>query len=212
MPVGEIRMVAFDFAPPGFVHCDGRMLDPRRERTLFEAIGTQYGGDGRTTFAVPDLRDRAPVHHGNGMARAATGSIAMDRRPANATYGGSVNINFLMTVNNPQWGEPYIGEIRLFGGTAYGRGYERCDGRHFQAMSNTALYSLIGDKFMDGGQHNPNIFRIPMLTGHAVVHAPADRGKVRGNGDYRKDAAKKTHLAMNYYICAQYGMYPQRPD
>ncbi|HEX7828020.1 MAG TPA: tail fiber protein [Thermoanaerobaculia bacterium] len=212
MPVGEIRMVAFDFAPPGFVPCDGRMLDVNRDRALFDAIGKQYGGDGRTTFAVPDLRDRAAVHHGNGVARGATGSLAMDRFAGDKDSAGSIHLNFLITAVDPQWPDPVLGEIRLFAGTAHGQGYELCDGRQLSVMSNTALYSLLGDKFARDGERDYNLFRFPLLTGRTASHGPADRGKIRGKGDYRKDTGKVTHLAMSYFICAKGGMYPQRPD
>lgn len=59
--VGQIIMVPYQFAPSGWVDCDGRELNISEHVALFSLIGTTYGGDGRTTFAVPDLRDRCPV-------------------------------------------------------------------------------------------------------------------------------------------------------
>jgi microcystin-dependent protein len=64
--VGEIRMFAGNFAPSGWVFCDGRLLSIADNEVLFNLIGTTYGGDGVTNFAVPDLRGRAPIHQGNG--------------------------------------------------------------------------------------------------------------------------------------------------
>lgn len=64
--VGEIRMFGGNFAPAGWVFCDGRLLAISDNDVLFNLIGTTYGGDGQTTFAVPDLRGRLPIHQGTG--------------------------------------------------------------------------------------------------------------------------------------------------
>lgn len=62
--LGEIKAVPFDFAPRGWALCDGQLLPINANQALFSLLGTQYGGDGRTTFALPDLRGRTPVHAG----------------------------------------------------------------------------------------------------------------------------------------------------
>ncbi|UFJ39582.1 tail fiber protein [Brevibacillus humidisoli] len=62
--VGEIRMFAGNFAPLGWAFCDGQLLSISENSTLFSLIGTTYGGDGETTFALPDLRGRIPLHAG----------------------------------------------------------------------------------------------------------------------------------------------------
>jgi microcystin-dependent protein len=64
--VGEIRMFAGNFAPSGWLFCDGSLLPISEYETLFTLIGTTYGGDGQATFALPDLRGRVPVHAGSG--------------------------------------------------------------------------------------------------------------------------------------------------
>jgi microcystin-dependent protein len=64
--IAEIRIVAFNFAPRGWAFCDGQLLPISQNTALFSLIGTTYGGDGRTTTALPDLQDRAPVHPGRG--------------------------------------------------------------------------------------------------------------------------------------------------
>ncbi|TMA94318.1 MAG: phage tail protein [Deltaproteobacteria bacterium] len=64
--VGEIRMFAGNFAPQGWMFCEGQLLAIAENDTLFNLIGTTYGGDGQTTFALPDLRGRLPVHTGQG--------------------------------------------------------------------------------------------------------------------------------------------------
>lgn len=64
--VGEIRMFAGNFAPRGWALCDGQLLAVSQNDTLFSLFGTIYGGDGRTTFGLPDLRGRIPIHQGQG--------------------------------------------------------------------------------------------------------------------------------------------------
>lgn len=64
--VGEIRMFAGNFAPRGWAFCDGQLLAVSQNDALFSLVGTIYGGDGRTTFGLPDMRGRVPVHAGNG--------------------------------------------------------------------------------------------------------------------------------------------------
>jgi microcystin-dependent protein len=64
--VGEIRMFGFGRTPNGWAACDGSLLPISEYEVLFTLIGTTYGGDGQTTFAVPDLRGRLPIHQGSG--------------------------------------------------------------------------------------------------------------------------------------------------
>jgi microcystin-dependent protein len=64
--VGEIRMFGGNFAPAGWAFCDGSTLPISENDTLFQLIGTTYGGDGQSTFKLPDLRGRIPVHQGSG--------------------------------------------------------------------------------------------------------------------------------------------------
>jgi microcystin-dependent protein len=73
--VGEIRMFAGNFAPAGWMFCEGQLLPISENETLFQLIGTTYGGDGQSTFALPDLRGRLPLHQGNGFTLAETGGV-----------------------------------------------------------------------------------------------------------------------------------------
>jgi len=73
--VGEIRMFAGNFAPAGWMFCEGQLLPISENETLFNLIGTTYGGDGESTFALPDLRGRLPIHMGNGFTLAETGGV-----------------------------------------------------------------------------------------------------------------------------------------
>ena len=71
--VGEIRIFAGNFAPAGWMFCEGQLLPISEFETLFNLIGTTYGGDGQSTFALPDMRGRIPIHMGNGFTLAETG-------------------------------------------------------------------------------------------------------------------------------------------
>lgn len=66
--IGEIRMFAGNFAPKGWMFCDGRQLEINQYGALFSLIGTTYGWDGKKLFNLPDLRGRAPMHHGTSSA------------------------------------------------------------------------------------------------------------------------------------------------
>ncbi|TWB93436.1 microcystin-dependent protein [Bradyrhizobium macuxiense] len=92
--VGEIRMFAGNFAPAGWMFCDGNLLPISEYETLFNLIGTTYGGDGQNTFALPDLRGRVPIHIGSGFPIAAS--------------GGAENVT--LTVSQiPQHGHAFLG-------------------------------------------------------------------------------------------------------
>jgi microcystin-dependent protein len=87
--VGEIRMFAGNFAPAGWQFCEGQLLPISEYETLFNLIGTTFGGDGQSTFGVPDLRGRIPLHQGNGFILAETGgaeeiTLTVNQVPAHA--------------------------------------------------------------------------------------------------------------------------------
>jgi microcystin-dependent protein len=65
--MSEIRIMSFNFAPVGWAQCNGQFLPINQNQALFALLGTTYGGNGQTTFALPDLRGRVPIHIGNGL-------------------------------------------------------------------------------------------------------------------------------------------------
>jgi microcystin-dependent protein len=126
--VGEIRAVGFGFVPYGWAACDGSLLPINRYTALFSLLGTTYGGDGRTTFALPDLRSRAAVNAGQGpglgnyalgmKVGAETATLSLQQMPAHIhNAGGTVNVsstagtdsapksNFLGNVSTNQYAE-----------------------------------------------------------------------------------------------------------
>lgn len=95
--LGEIRLFAGNFAPSGWAMCDGRTLQISQNEALYNLIGTTYGGDGQTTFALPDLRGRVPIHAGGGFSVGQNGgsesvTIENNSMPAHThSVNGSAN-------------------------------------------------------------------------------------------------------------------------
>jgi len=106
--VGEIRMFAGNFAPAGWMFCEGQLLPISEYETLFNLIGTTYGGDGQSTFALPDLRGRIPLHQGNGFTLAETsGSEEI-----------TLTVNQIPAHNHALVATQNIGTLQSPGGTA----------------------------------------------------------------------------------------------
>ena len=104
--IGEITAFAFDFAPEGWESCDGRTLPIAGNQVLFALLGTQYGGDGKTTFMLPDLRGRIPVGRGaaNGveLEQGKIASFVSDdtaSAPVDDKSTGTLALNFCIAVN-----------------------------------------------------------------------------------------------------------------
>ena len=92
--LAEIRIVGFNFAPRGWAFCDGQILPINQNQSLYSLLGTTYGGDGRTSFALPDFRGRVPVHSGNIISQGQksggeTHTLSADELPA---HDHAVNI------------------------------------------------------------------------------------------------------------------------
>jgi microcystin-dependent protein len=64
--LSEVRIMSFGFAPKGWAMCNGQLMPINQNQALFSLLGTAFGGDGRTTFALPDFRGRTPIHVGSG--------------------------------------------------------------------------------------------------------------------------------------------------
>lgn len=110
--VGEIRMFAGNFAPAGWSLCEGQLLPISENETLFQLIGTTYGGDGQNTFGLPDLRGRLPIHQGNSFVLSQTGgaeevTLTVNQIPshshpllASGDLGNQVNVQGSLTSNS----------------------------------------------------------------------------------------------------------------
>ncbi|MGS2741046.1 phage tail protein [Sinomicrobium sp. M5D2P17] len=98
--IGVIKLFAGNFAPRGWAFCNGQLLAIAQNQALFSLLGTTYGGDGRTTFALPDLRGRVPVHAGNSQ-----GPGLQDVRLGEAS---GTNTNTLTIMNIPRHNHPVM--------------------------------------------------------------------------------------------------------
>lgn len=98
--LGEIKLVSFNFAPPGWAFCNGQLLSISQNQALFALLGTRYGGDGRTNFALPDMRGRVPVHPDGEIVLGQTGgafahTVTLNELPAHthALYASAAVAN-----------------------------------------------------------------------------------------------------------------------
>ena len=136
--VGEIRMFAGNFAPSGWMFCEGQLLPISENETLFNLIGTTYGGDGQSTFALPDLRGRIPLHFGNGFTLAETGGVetvtlTVSQIPAHSHP-------FLASSNLASTNSPTAAVLAKTGGSIYNAG------TNVVAMAPQAVSSVGGSQ------------------------------------------------------------------
>ena len=96
--LGELRLFSYNNTPNGWVHCNGQLMPILTNQALFALLGTTYGGDGATTFALPDLRGRVPTHNGNGhfqgeKAGATAVTLSESQMPQHLHFLGANNAN-----------------------------------------------------------------------------------------------------------------------
>jgi microcystin-dependent protein len=118
--VGEIRMFGGNFAPAGWMFCEGQLLPISENETLFQLIGTTYGGDGESTFALPDLRGRLPMHQGNGFILAETGGA--EEITLTVSQIAAHSHPFLASSNQANTTSPTAAVLAKTGGSIYNAG------------------------------------------------------------------------------------------
>ena len=133
--LGEVRIFAGNFAPRGWALCEGQLLPISQNSALFSILGTIYGGDGRTTFALPDLRGRAPVSQGNGPGLP---DYRLGQRGGNAT-------TTLTTANLPAHNHAMQVQVNTDTG-------EETDPTTFLASSTTFAEEATANQFLGGVQ------------------------------------------------------------
>ena len=157
--IGEIRMFAGNFAPRGWALCDGQLLAVSQNDALFSLLGTIYGGDGRTTFGIPEMRGRIPVHEGTGPG--------LSNRNLGARSGAE---DVTLTLNNiPSHTHPLVASTQAADET-------ELQG-HVLASTNAPVdqYGLTQPKSMSvsaitgtgGGQSHPNM--MPFLAVNFII-------------------------------------------
>lgn len=167
--VGAIGLFGGHRAPGGWLACDGAMLTIDQHRPLFQAIGTSFGGDGKTNFALPNLTGAAAVGTGNGV------------KLGDKVYGSvpGIGLNYLTCTTAGIYPRPdgdgsfpetdcYLGQVLASAAREIPRGWAACDGAVLPAAQYQALFSLIGHSYGGSGAS----FALPDLRGRMVVGGP----------------------------------------
>ena len=152
--VGEIRMFAGNFAPAGWMFCEGQLLPISENETLFQLIGTTYGGDGQSTFALPDLRGRIPIHQGNGFILAET--------------GGAEEIT--LTVNQiPTHSHPWLASSAAAGSKLPSGGVPALAQGDFYSTSTSANFNMSPQAISSTGGSQPHTNFQPYLCVDFII-------------------------------------------
>ena len=189
--LGTVALFAGNYSPGDFLDCSGQLLQIADYEALFAIIGTTYGGDGQTTFALPDLRGRTLVGaSGNHTVGQYFGSeadtISKINLPVNMGGNGvpldnhspSLAMNYMIAltgifpsrnaITNQAGDPPYLGEILSFAGTFAPSGYALCQGQLMSIQQNQALFSILGTTY---GGDGIKTFGLPDLRDRDVIGA-----------------------------------------
>ena len=217
--VGEILKFGGNFAPDGYLECDGRLLSKADYPNLYSVIGTSFGGDGATTFALPDLRGRNAVGTSSTLPLGTTygddlpslspgqlpGEVGGGRQAFDNAQPG-LALHYIIattgifpsrdTHNAAPSDQPYLGEITLFAGAAAPRGWAFCEGQLISISQNTALFSLIQNFY--GGDVQLNTFRLPDFSGRTAIEVGPDTvvGQVLGSAMHQIDPGEMPDLTL----------------
>jgi microcystin-dependent protein len=116
--IGEIKVISFNFPPKGWAFCNGQLLPINQNQALFSILGTTYGGDGRTTFALPNFQSRLPLHQGNGFTLGERGgeaahTLTINEMPAHNHPGQGNGTQNGSSPNGTVWA-PADGALQYF--------------------------------------------------------------------------------------------------
>lgn len=178
--IGEIVMFGGNFSPRGWAYCDGQLLSIASNTALFSILGTTYGGDGRTTFALPDLRGRAPIHPGTGPGLS---TYRLGQRGGNET-------TVLNVTNMPSHSHIAAGTAKAsYSPPSGGATLPNPSGNNFSGATGTNIYSS-----------NPS--NVTMAADNIAVTVGSTGGSMPfGN--------MQPYLAVNFII-ATVGIFPSR--
>jgi microcystin-dependent protein len=157
--VGEIKMFAGFFAPNGWLDCDGALYAIADFETLFQLIGTTYGGDGTSTFAVPDLRGRVPVHMGTGQ-NGATYVIG--------ELGGTESVN-ITAQSMPVHGHPLAASTAGGTSTSAETNVPAANNSPRLYLTTPTDTQLAGTALGPAGGSQPHENRMPFLTVRYII-------------------------------------------
>jgi microcystin-dependent protein len=159
--VGEIKMFAGNFAPRGYALCDGQLLAVSQNDALFSLFGTIYGGDGRTTFGLPDLRGRIPLHQGQGPGLS-------ERRLG--SKGGServtLTVNEIASHNHPLQATTTQATDHQLTGRVLA---QNPPGDNFYTNDTSSMTGLMPGTVANSGGSQPHTNLMPTLCIHFIV-------------------------------------------
>jgi len=159
--VAEIRIVPFNFAPKGWAWCDGQLLPLSQNTALFSLLGTTYGGDGKSNFALPDLQGRAPMHPGQGPG--------LSQHFLGET-GGSETVTLLESEiplhAHVLRGDRNTSESPDPTGNVLGRGSSLSA---YQSVTNSSLVAMAPEALAPAGGDQPHNNLMPYLTFYFVI-------------------------------------------
>jgi microcystin-dependent protein len=221
---GEIRAFAFARQPAGWLPCDGRELQINAYVELFSILTTNFGGDGRATFRLPNLAGRTPLEAGDAgrLPDAPFGSDRSNLAPRTDSFAPRLYLEYCIcpagayplrprSEANPKPPPPvvekqFLGELRAFVGRLPGSDWLPCDGRRLPFRGQEDLYSVIGSQF---GGDDKTYFQVPDLRGRVTAGADPDSRRSIGTAS---GATGATNAAIPYEVVnwgiASVGQYP----
>lgn len=158
--IGQICLMAFDYAPPGWVKCDGRPLSINENQELFSLIGTKFGGDGSTTFNVPNMQ--SPIQ-GAVYCIATEGSFP----------SGTIMEN-----------DALLGQIELFPFELDVYGWVKCNGQMLLILQNQKLFDILGTAFGGDGEHTMCLPNLQGAAPEGMNYYICVEGEIPNDGNY----------------------------
>lgn len=145
--MSEVKIISWNFAPKGWAFCNGQFLPINQNQALFSLIGTTFGGNGQTTFALPDMRGRAPIHQGAGFLLGQAGgqsahTVTQSEMPAHNHFVNGTNNNASQASPNPN---------------AATMGYARAGQQMYGALTNLVAMNAAMVGNVGGSQPHENM-------------------------------------------------------
>jgi microcystin-dependent protein len=207
--IGQILLFGGNFAPVGWAFCDGQLLSIAQNSALFSLLGTTYGGDGRTTFALPDLRGRVPVGIGGGPGLSPK-SLGEKGGAQSGTVTGTAQI-ILQPANLPSHTHAVTGEVKVAVADQVGNFASAAMGN---PLGKTAMEITTSNdvEMYVGGKTKPSFNEGNKLGGisHNLTTAAAGTGTPLSAPVTGDVAIMPPYTALNYIIATE-GIYPSRP-
>ncbi|TGE27356.1 phage tail protein [Hymenobacter metallicola] len=178
--IGSLVLFAGNFAPRGWAFCDGSLLSIAQNSALFSILGTTYGGNGQTTFALPDLRGRTPVHANNGQAGPGVAAVQLGERAGTNS----------VTLNSQQLPA-------------------HTHGQQFMSGAATAAAPAAGLSLAQANGSVPSTGDTTATNIYGSSGTPVAGGQTSAAGNSQPVSVMQPYLGINYIICLQ-GLYPSR--